>query len=106
MIEVRYRSVPSAVATRRPHVHIGHEVMRRLDQQNPEVPEEVDGELGYEGGLDNDEDARAAGEHQVIELLGNNALLAIAVQHENHRTGVRREKTERPTRANAPEDRG
>ena len=92
-VQIRYSSVPFCVSTRRPHVHIGHEVMRRLDQQNPEVPKEVDGESGHDGVFDDDQNARAAGEHHLLELRGNNVRLEVAVQHEYHGTGSgRREK--------------
>ena len=64
-----------------------------LNQQNPEVPKEVDGESGHDGVFDDDQNARAAGEHHLLELRGNDVRLEVAVQHENHGTGSgRREK--------------
>lgn len=95
-VQIRYSSVPFCVSTRWPHVHVGHEVMRRLDQQDPEVPQEVDGESGHDGGFDDDQNARAAGEHQLLELLGNDVRLAVAVQHEDHGAGVRQRKKNYP----------
>lgn len=89
-VQIRYSSVLFCVSTRRPHVHIGYEVMRRLNQQNPEVPKKVDGESGHDGVFDDDQNARAAGEHHLLELLGNNVRLAVAVQHEDHRARVRK----------------
>ena len=88
-IQIRYSSVLFGVPTRWPHVHVGHEVVRRLDQQDPEVPKEVDGESGHDGIIDDDENARAAGEHQLLELRGNDVRLEVAVQHEDHGAGVR-----------------
>lgn len=81
--------------TRRPHVHIRNEVVRCLNEQDSEVAKPVDGESGGDGVLDDDENARAAGENQLGELRGNHVPRVIAVQHENHWTAVRTRERKR-----------